>query len=148
MWSELDVEIEILVWEDVAFGKYVREDRSGYDVVLRGELTSDPLLLFWAHFTSGSNDAVYNNEYVNERFEEAEREPDMDVRNAIFKELNVIGLDDVPFIPLYDAYSLIYYWPWVKNYYGELQDSSFFSTSHLSARIWIDYDLKAELEYK
>ena len=71
----------------------------------------------------------------------------MDVRNAIFKELNVIGLDDVPYIPLYDAYSLIYYWPWVKNYYGEIDESAW-GAAHIHACIWIDQDLKAELGYE
>jgi len=63
------------------------------------------------------------------------------------RDNKVIGLDDVPFIPLYSPIPLIYYWPWTKNYYG-LIDESAWGTNHMDAHIWIDQDLKAEMGFK
>jgi len=52
-------------------------------------------------------------------------------RDAIFKELAVIALDDVPYISLGSDFGMTLWWPWLKNFYGESDASSFLPISHL-----------------
>jgi peptide/nickel transport system substrate-binding protein len=145
MWSDIGVETEMQMLEDVAW-ENARRSREGYDVLIRGEPTSDPLVIFPAIFLNGRGQAVYNNEYMNAQYDIAARNPDVNVRNDIFKELGVMAIDDVPYIPLATGFSKIYYWPWVKNYYGLIEESAW-GTSHMNARIWIDQALKKQLGY-
>lgn len=145
MWSEIGVVTDMQVLEDVAW-ENARRSREGYDVLIRGEPTSDPLVIYPAIFTNGKGQAVYSNDYVNTQYDKAAKDPDVNVRNTIFKELGVIVTDEVPYIPLATGYSKIYYWPWLKNYYG-LIDESAWGTAHYHARLWIDQGLKKELGY-
>ena len=145
MWSEIGVETEMRILEDVAW-ENARQAREGYDVLIRGEPTSDPLVIYPAIFLNGKGQAVYNDEYLNAQYDKAARETDIAARNIIFKELGVIAIDAVPYIPLATPFSKIYYWPWVKNYYGLIEESAW-GTSHMNARIWIDQDLKKQLGY-
>ena len=52
----------------------------------------------------------------------------------------------VPGIPLGTPYQLRVTWPWVKNWYGETEESAW-GTAHINARIWIDQELKKSLGY-
>ena len=84
--------------------------------------------------------------YFTERYYEAMRTVDDAERNAIFKELAVIALDDVPYISFSSNFWATYWWPWVRNYYGEFEISAW-GNSYLMAAAWLDQDLKAEMGY-
>ena len=92
------------------------------------------------------NSAHYSNPYFDERFEEGRRIADLAERDAVWRELDTIMLDDVPYIPIGCNYSLNYWWPWVKNFYGESCTTANCG-SYIDAAIWIDQDLKAEMGY-
>ncbi|MBA7695662.1 hypothetical protein ES703_104294 [subsurface metagenome] len=38
------------------------------------------------------------------------------------------------------------YWPWLKNYYGEVE-TGFFNFTPMTSRLWIDQDMKADLGF-
>ena len=61
------------------------------------------------------------------------------------EELSIILLDDAPVIPIGMDYMLSMWWPWLKNYYGETNDSNW-GIGNLAATMWIDQDLKAEMK--
>ena len=64
----------------------------------------------------------------------------------IMKKLAVYALDQAPCIILPTPYVFAAWWPWVKNYYGELCVGSH-RTAPIMARIWIDQELKKKMGY-
>ena len=66
---------------------------------------------------------------------------------AKMKELAVYAMDQAPAIWLPGGYVYNAWWPWVKNYYGEIRVGAWRS-GPIFARIWIDQDLKKKMGYK
>ncbi|GAI61239.1 unnamed protein product [marine sediment metagenome] len=145
MWDDIGVEVVTEVMEQVAAAKLTTE-RVGYDVMTRTHENWPPLIVLRAMFYPGQSVSVYDNDYYTALYDEAKGTTDADARNLMFKELAFIGLDDVPYIDVGAPRQLLCWWPWVKNYYGELNESAW-GNAHINARIWIDQDLKAELGY-
>jgi peptide/nickel transport system substrate-binding protein len=92
------------------------------------------------------NDARYDNPNFSERYFEAEQMVDVAARNIILKELGVLALVDLPVIPLSGSSWAVSWWPWVRNFYGEVEASAY-APGTLSAYAWVDQDLKAEMGY-
>ena len=67
-------------------------------------------------------------------------------RTAKFKAAAVYHLHNVLKMDLADGYNISAWWPWVKNYYGEVE-TGFFTTLPFITHVWIDQDLKAQLGY-
>ena len=55
-------------------------------------------------------------------------------------------LADAGYVPFADPYLINCYWPWLKNYYGEI-DAGYNNQVPLVSRIWIDAALKKSLGY-
>jgi peptide/nickel transport system substrate-binding protein len=49
-------------------------------------------------------------------------------------------------IPMPSNYYYCYWWPWVKNYYGE-QSGGYSAHQQILARIWLDQELKEQMGY-
>ncbi len=62
------------------------------------------------------------------------------------KKLSVYIMEQVPCIILPTAYAYVAWWPWVKNYYGEIRVGAH-RASPIIARIWIDQELKKKMGY-
>jgi peptide/nickel transport system substrate-binding protein len=92
------------------------------------------------------NNARYDNPSFSELYFEAEQTVDSDARSAILKELGVLALADLPVIPLSGSVWAVSWWPWVRNFYGEVESSAY-APGTLSAYAWVDQDLKAEMGY-
>jgi len=92
------------------------------------------------------NCGVYSNERYDELAALVLAEIDPVKRAPILKELNMIRRLDVMQIPTVAFPECIYWWPWLKNYYGEtnVQD---IGHQALMAYVWIDENLKAEMGY-
>ena len=85
--------------------------------------------------------------YFYDDYQLATKTPDAAARNAIIKDIAVRAIDEVvPGIPLGTPYDLRVTWPWVKNWYGEFEESAW-GVGHINARIWIDQELKEEMGY-
>lgn len=146
-WSEIGVKAEVKVMEPVAMSALLTSLK-GYDTVAYAGNNSDPLITFQDYFLPGSplNAPNYNNAYLAKRYAEATQTIDPAARAAIFKELAVIALDDVPYIPIGSPGRLDYWWPWMKNYYGELL-AIHRSLGPIMAPVWIDQTLKKKMGY-
>ncbi|MBA7553700.1 Heme-binding protein A [subsurface metagenome] len=95
----------------------------------------------------GWNYARYNNLELSPLFDEIMTTPDLDKRQIMWREAAFLVLDDVPYISVGAPNVVNYWWPWVKNYYGETY-SGRGGTGYIMAVIWIDQNLKAEMGYK
>ena len=74
------------------------------------------------------------------------QEPDESKRQALLKEMTRDVLDKAPYIWLPTPYFYTAWWPWVKNYGGELRAGSE-RPGPIHARMWIDQDMKKKMGY-
>ena len=81
---------------------------------------------------------------MDEQILKAEQITDPAEASAIFKEVHEYAVGQAPYVPTPAAGSRVYWWPWVRNYYGEIAVGSG-SYAAIHARIWIDQELKNEL---
>jgi hypothetical protein len=48
---------------------------------------------------------------------------------------------------MYSTVARMYYWPWIKNYYGEFTNTDDGTFGSLIQLMWIDENLKKEMGY-
>ncbi|HEY8572651.1 ABC transporter substrate-binding protein [Phenylobacterium sp.] len=68
-------------------------------------------------------------------------------RVRVVRELTVKIMDDAPYIWLPTPYLYTAWWPWVRNYGGELRAGAV-RPGPIYARIWIDHDLKERMGFE
>ncbi len=90
---------------------------------------------------SGWSDPAYD-----AKMEAAYREPDEAKREAMLRDLTREILDKAPYIWLPTPYVYSAWWPWVKNYGGELRAGAV-RPGPIYARIWVDQDLKKKMGF-
>ena len=140
-WDKIGITTTIKPLEMIAY--YAVWDAGDMDAHLTHSYMNAPLTGFIQYTPDAiRDDLFYNNPYFTARYKEAMQTVDAAERDAIFKELAVILLDDLPCIPIGHSYMVAYWWPWVKNYYGEVE-SGYFKPPW--ALMWVDQDLKAEM---
>lgn len=157
-WAEVGVTLRLDTMEATAYTRLLWGKGSAgtpgvlpevdYDTLIQGDAPHDaPIRALGNSFTpSGRNFAHYYSDDFMEQFNLAMKTVDEAERNAILKKLNVIGLDATAYIPIGSPAILRYWWPWVKNYYGEADVGTFYM-GPIIARMWIDRNLKAKLGY-
>ena len=104
----------------VSFNQY-RSDVAGATYAKTGEPV-DFTAMYWA--ASGTSDATQ--------------------RTALIKALNLAAIDDAGTIPFTNAYVLNCYWPWIKNYYGEVE-ASYYNQMPMVKIMWIDQNMKKNM---
>jgi peptide/nickel transport system substrate-binding protein len=100
----------------------------------------------WINPPGNYNLANLNDPWVTNAFRTAQTVVDKEERIPLMKEISLYFLDIAPYIVLPNPHLSIYWWPWLKNYYGEV-DLAYFDEGIISARVWLDEDLKKEMGY-
>ena len=147
MWADLGVTLNLVGLEEAAYvgltfypGEYKHAAMGGatgnvnpYEALqLLGETSNN-----W-----------WNDEYFNTQLALALSEIDTGKRNAILKDLAVYAVHNAVSIPLGSPPVLHFWWPWLKNYYGEDWTGDYNSNyTPLTSTLWIDQDLKETLGY-
>ncbi|MBN1546610.1 MAG: ABC transporter substrate-binding protein [Syntrophaceae bacterium] len=85
--------------------------------------------------------------YVDEEMATIMAEIDPDKRSAMMKELGVYVLGQVYNIPANSVVNADYWWPWIKNYYGEASIGDVGDWEVVLGYAWIDEALKKEMGY-
>ena len=144
-WAKIGVDVELngleqTVHEALRFnrefeGIYLRDDALGATTELAQRKTEA------ANLACSWNDA-----YFDEQLSIAQRTVDIEERTRILKEMAVYFIDDVGNINLPAGMNYKYWWPWLKNYYGE-EDMGYANSVPVIVRMWIDEDLKDEMGY-
>jgi peptide/nickel transport system substrate-binding protein len=96
--------------------------------------TWNPSMMSDPHVDKTWDDIVSNPKYTEK------------TASAELKKLAVYILEQVPCIILPTSYYYSAWWPWVKNYYGEVRVGAHRSAPIL-ARIWIDQEMKKKMGY-
>ncbi len=102
------------------------------------------------NFLTGAswNPHMMSDPYFDKTFKAIESDPNLsdEKANAELKKLIVYVIDQAPAIILPQPYVYVSWWPWVKNYYGELRVGQQRS-GPIHARIWIDQEMKKKMGY-
>ncbi len=87
-------------------------------------------------------------EYLDKTWKETVENPNLNDQPAFaeMKKLAMHAIDSAAGIWLSESYVYSAWWPWVKNYYGEIRVGAWRSAPIL-ARVWIDQDLKKKMGY-
>jgi hypothetical protein len=89
----------------------------------------------------------YSNPEADVFIDKAVAEMDVDKAmlhvDAAFKLI----MPDADRIPIAAAADGHFWWPWLKNYYGERNATDYTNPWPILAHVWIDEDLKAEMGY-
>ncbi len=148
-WAKIGVTVNLNTVEQAAFdamGRAVTYDDTivgKFDIAnpyfgIYKRARSRPLGIF--------NQAAWSNEYFDELMDVVADSMEPAERSRAYEEAAIILINEVPYIPLTSCPRRHYWWPWVKNYYGEwnVQDNP---SPYPFAFAWIDQDLKAEMGY-
>ena len=92
------------------------------------------------------NAPMWDDPKFDARVAQANGERDETKRQQMLKELTTHILDQAPAIWMPAAYRYTAWWPWVKNYGGELFVGAG-RAAPIYARIWIDQDLKKKMGF-
>ncbi len=94
------------------------------------------------------NPYMFDDAYLNEELAALSTTVDMssDERRERWKKLNVYAISQAPAVWLPNQYIYQAWWPWVKNYYGELYVGCL-RYGPVWSRIWIDEKMKKEMGY-
>ena len=90
------------------------------------------------------NPSQWSDPAYDAKLMEMYRTKDEPARQKLIKELTREILDKAPYIWLPTPYVYTAWWPWVKNYGGELRAGAV-RPGPIYARLWIDQDLKKKL---
>ena len=92
------------------------------------------------------NPSQYSDPDVDKRMADVYLERDESKRQLLIKLLTRDIVEKAPYIWLPTAYVYTAWWPWVKNYDGELRVGSE-RPGPIHARIWIDQELKKKMGF-
>ena len=143
-WSKIGVRVQITASDAATSSK------RAYDRTYGNMSSSNPVVGNWMTILTGKgpedywNVGMYYNEHFNELVEQLLGEWDDAERNPLIKEASYLRLTDAAIIPCTSLPEGIYWWPWLRNYYGEtnVQD---IGLQQLMAYVWVDQDLKTEM---
>lgn len=116
---------------------------------LMGSGHVNPTTTLRKSFVSGQtwNPSMYADPAFDAKMQEAYRTRNEEERIQIIREMTIEILDEAPYVWLPTGYTYTAWWPWVRNYGGELRAGAV-RPGPIYARIWIDQDMKEEMGFK
>ena len=145
--EEIGVKIEIQPMEYGAFlsAMTTQTNAAGY-FMANGH--TNPTTTIRKNFVPGQvwNPSQWNDPAFSARVAEMYRTRDEPTRQKMIKEMTVEMLDKAPYIWLPTPYVFTAWWPWVKNYDGELRVGAV-KPGPVYARIWIDQEMKKKMGF-
>ena len=150
-WSKIGVDAEVksmeqVVWTTICYDKNFSGITASWSLG-GGENMNVPVLFFKLAYTGGwNNDGDYSNPVFDDLIDRMMVSDDKDEIIRLEQEAAYIFRNEVIKIPLAPNMGGHYWWPWLKNYYGEvcIADSD---QNVLMAYVWVDQDLKDEMGY-
>ncbi|MBV9833256.1 MAG: ABC transporter substrate-binding protein, partial [Alphaproteobacteria bacterium] len=143
--EQIGVKAELVPTEYAAFlsAMTTRKHHAGY---LMNSSHTNPTTSIRKSFISEQvwNPAMYTDKAFDARMDEAVASRDETKRKDIIRGMTREIVDKAPYIWLPTPYVYAAWWPWVKNYGGEMNVGSL-RPAPIYARIWIDQDLKKKL---
>lgn len=149
-WEAVGVEVDMRPME-VAAMSGVRLSMSHEGMFYQSKGNATPESVLRAPYLAGQywNIAAFDDEYFNEQFMKARHDPGLtdDERWALMRDLNIYCMEQTPYISMPGYYFYRYAWPWVKNYFGEHNQTYWGQTARIYATLWVDQDEKTSMGY-
>jgi peptide/nickel transport system substrate-binding protein len=150
-WAKIGIDLEIDARENVDYlaARYPTPEPTYHGVIIEGFTSANPLTVIDMCYKTrgGLNYGVYSNPDVDELIQDMLWELDPIKQNEIIKDAAEGIIRDAVAIPLNYDRGKIYWWPWVKNFYGELKLADDCGQSQIFNYIWLDQNLKKELGF-
>jgi peptide/nickel transport system substrate-binding protein len=145
--AKVGVKMEIQVLEYTAFLSAMGTKTNTPGYFFNTGLTN-PTTSLRKNFIKGQywNPSQYNDPEFEKKMAEVYTEPDERVRQVKVKLMTRDILDKAPYIFLPTPYTYTAWWPWVKNYGGELRAGSE-RPGPIHARVWVDQELKKKMGF-
>jgi peptide/nickel transport system substrate-binding protein len=150
-WTKIGIDLQIVLEEyAVLWAKTGTANKTYTQAIFAGWESGDPvsMLSAWVRTGARQNDCVYKNPTVDALIDEMNASRDRAEQKSLAKEALTIMRDDVPMIPLQSGTQAHFWWPWLKNYYGEVNVADWCNTMPIMACTWIDQDMKADMGFK
>ncbi|MBN1687270.1 MAG: ABC transporter substrate-binding protein [Spirochaetales bacterium] len=144
-WAKFGVTANIQVHDPVTHTNFTYH-RNYHGAIISGQEIANPInsLYRFGHTEGYINFSAYSNSAYDAIVTKLATELDPAKQLPLMKEASLMLLGDVAHIPMFPQITGHYWWPWLKNYYGEVTASDG-SPHSIIAWIWIDQDLKKKL---
>ena len=139
------MEIEVVEYAAYLSMMTTRTHGPGY---LMGSGHVNPTTTLRKNFVTGQtwNPSMWSDPELDRRIHEMFLTRDDADRQEIIKQITKEMLDEAPYIWLPVPYIYTAWWPWVKNYGGELRAGAV-RPGPIYARLWIDEEMKREMGF-
>jgi peptide/nickel transport system substrate-binding protein len=109
---------------------------------------TNPTTTIRKSFATGQtwNPSGWSDPKLDEKINVAYQTRDEEKRQELLREMTIEMLDKAPYIWLPTPYVYTAWWPWVKNYNGELRAGAV-RPGPIYARIWVDQEMKKKMGY-
>ncbi|MBA7639690.1 Heme-binding protein A [subsurface metagenome] len=143
---DLSVDVEIEVIDSSIFWPVTQEREAEWDLWLEWHGAHNAIHDFSLHYLTDAagNFNYYSNPAFDEKFNESKRMFDAVDREKLEKEESLMLIEASLCVPFPYHFTYTFYWPWIKNYHGELYE---FMRDPPYEFWWIDQELKAEMGY-
>jgi peptide/nickel transport system substrate-binding protein len=145
--EQVGVKLEIVPMEYAAFLSAMTTRKMTPAYFMNNGHTN-PTTTIRKSFVTGQqwNPSGWSDPEFDKKMDIAYQEPDEAKRQAMLREMTRDILDKAPYIWLPTPYVYTAWWPWVKNYGGELRVGAV-RPGPIYARIWMDQDLKKKMGF-
>jgi len=142
-WSKINVTSNIKILDPTTATSY-RDQVLYPDMLYTNYSVVNPLVSL--HLAAGNVLATnyLTTEPFQTEYDACSQEMDPVKRTALEKQMAIDFLDDCGMIPFAQPYVLNCYWPWMKNYYNEL-DAGYYNQMPMIKTMWIDQTLKKSM---
>ena len=146
MWANVGVTLNLQPMEYTAWQAMVNA-RQHPEVVIDWSSSVFPFWTFESYFSTGgsNNYSMYSNPEFDELLAKASTTIDEAERTALLEQMYLILQEDVPVIDFGFPVFRSYWWPWVKNYYGENTGGTGGHGRTPFEMMWVDQALKTQM---
>jgi peptide/nickel transport system substrate-binding protein len=145
--ADIGVELEIKPY-DYATYSGITFGRKYKHTIATSQGNSNPFAVIRSRVLPGDpfNYSMFNDPEATDMVDQIEAEVNVDEKNRLIKELNIYYLEQATDVLFPTGYTYCYAWPWVKNYFGEIE-TKFYGPAPVYATIWLDQSLKKSMGY-
>ena len=146
-WKAIGVDVTIDLHEGASMEGIIRANEHTALTVLPSSVGLPFLTIFGANISQDNlyNTSEINDPELNELYKQAEGTVDKVEQAKLLKKLNHTLLAKTYYAYLPTPFVQLAHWPWIENYYGEVNETCCFSVGQIFARAWVNSDLKAKI---
>ena len=146
-WSKIGVNLQLDVLETATYTAQ-RMTQGFPDTQIAPQEIVNPLHLYrWCHSKGTLSMSGYSNPRFDELVEKASATRSEEEANPYTLEAAQIHLREVGYLPLDLTVSSPYWWPWLRNHWGETNVTDANQVNPLYAYMWIDQTMKKDMGY-